>query len=511
LVVVVATFLVGSTRFLPLQSLWLDEATQLSGLSLDPLSAARWLSGRSAPDFGQFPDRMPPASYWLGWAWGRVVGSSEVSLRWFGVACVAAASALVYEGARRGFGTASGWGAGLMFATSPRVVAMAVEIRAYPLFLLESAAAFALLVRLAEGRSVRWPVVAALAATLASAMATHFYGFALAGSMLVAMACLTIQRGWRLAPLGLTAGVVALTAVALEPFLWSVLARTPATPLIPLLARLESVGKLLPSLIDHPTLMVFEPAQACVLVGFFAIVGLSTQSKSPSARAVLLALGAGLGAVALVELCADRRQFPITSPNYNLWARPGLCLLAAASLAVNGRIIRRLACFATGLLIAGQGLGVVQLVFGGEHFCHGPHRTIAATISELGPGEVAVVHDDDGQDYHFIACPIRYDFGPNLDQYVLMGGGNQTRAIVPLRGRPTPGRVESLPHRYVIVIRPLIFGDKDLVQQVRSGDRPIPPGPIARASEISIGRRQIRHSIHVAHISARVDVYERVD
>ena len=60
-----------------------DEATQMCGLGLDPAAMVRWLAGTESHQFGQYPDRMPPASYWLGWAWARAFGARR------GVAAVA--------------------------------------------------------------------------------------------------------------------------------------------------------------------------------------------------------------------------------------------------------------------------------------------------------------------------------------------------------------------------------------------------------------------------------------
>src|SRR5947209_20316039 len=94
------TLVAGAWAFLPSQVIWVDEATQLAGLTLDPVHVVRWLARAETQDFGQFPDRMPPVSYWLGWGWGRAFGTDPASLRWLGVACVATATVLVFLTAR---------------------------------------------------------------------------------------------------------------------------------------------------------------------------------------------------------------------------------------------------------------------------------------------------------------------------------------------------------------------------------------------------------------------------
>ena len=55
---------VSAGLFLPHQSLWNDEATQLCGVGLDPVEVTRWLAGWSHHNFGIPSDRMPPVSYW---------------------------------------------------------------------------------------------------------------------------------------------------------------------------------------------------------------------------------------------------------------------------------------------------------------------------------------------------------------------------------------------------------------------------------------------------------------
>ncbi len=51
-VVCVAIGIVADALFLPHQSLWNDEATQLDGLTLSPIEVTRWLAGRVDYDFG---------------------------------------------------------------------------------------------------------------------------------------------------------------------------------------------------------------------------------------------------------------------------------------------------------------------------------------------------------------------------------------------------------------------------------------------------------------------------
>src|SRR5262245_31798830 len=79
ILVVVTAFLAIGFAFR--QELWVDEASQLSGLTLQPVEMLRWLAGHEWGRFGVPGDRSPPGSYVAGWIWSRTFGLSEISLR----------------------------------------------------------------------------------------------------------------------------------------------------------------------------------------------------------------------------------------------------------------------------------------------------------------------------------------------------------------------------------------------------------------------------------------------
>ena len=64
----------AAARFLPHQTLWIDEVTQMAGLGLGPIGVVRWLLHPTLTDLGVPSDRMPPLSYWLGWLWAQAFG-----------------------------------------------------------------------------------------------------------------------------------------------------------------------------------------------------------------------------------------------------------------------------------------------------------------------------------------------------------------------------------------------------------------------------------------------------
>lgn len=501
-------------QFLPAQCLWLDESAQLAGLGLGPAGVVRWLAGGGPYDTGQFPDRMPPGSYWAGQAWIGLVGPGEAGLRWFGALCLASAAAATAALARRCFGPAAGWAAGLMVATAPGLVVLGVEIRAYPLYLLLATVATGALVgwidrdpSLPDCR--RW---AAVAAALAATASVHFFGLTLAGAgMVAAWAFLGREPARRRELVALTL-VVAMASAALIPFARAAMRLGSKNPgEIPVLARVEEVGKLVPALFAHPSLRVDGTAQAAVLVGLAVLAGLAIRSRPRAGRVPALALAAGLAVVAAAEIrLGGRPRFHAGSPTYNLWARPALVLLATSGLAAPDRRARRAAGAAAALVIAGQVWGVGILERHRERFNHGPHALIAAAIREQGLGRVAVVHDSPGTLASYAIQPLRTEFGDLLDQYAAAGPGPVTRLNRP--GLPSgPVALDDLAGRALVVVRVGLMGEAKLAEQVRGPERPIPPGGWLRAGSWKDRWRRGRTMQHVAAVSGRVDVLEPIE
>ena len=84
---------------------------------------------------------MPPASYWLGWAWARAFGAAEARSAGPAWHASATAAALVFGAARRAFGS-RGMGRGPGLRDLPVIVGSRSRSAAYPLFLLASAASY---------------------------------------------------------------------------------------------------------------------------------------------------------------------------------------------------------------------------------------------------------------------------------------------------------------------------------------------------------------------------------
>jgi hypothetical protein len=512
LVVVVGVLLGGAASFLPQQSLWVDEATQVIGLRLGPAGATRWLAGGEPHDPGQIPDRMPPLSYWAGWAWARVFGFDEASLRWFSVMCVAVAAVLVYETARLAFGTASAWVAGLLFALCPAMIVLSVEIRPYALFVLWSAAAFYVLVRLrATPPDERSGMYVALALVLAAAVSTHFFGAVLAGSILAALILLACRGAGRFRPIAGVGAVCAVSTAVQVPFIVASLRleKHAITHAVRVGPSLDGVKNMLVRLVSHVTLSVHRPVAVIAVTAALVLIvfSISLARSSRQCAAVALTLWVGLLVVTVAKLFLN--TFDAASSNYNAWMRPGFCVLMSAGVASQSRAVRRAAALAFGLLLVAQVTGVYQLAVHGDHFAHGPQRAIVELIRARNRGELAVIHDDASHRFVFAYFPITCELGPGVEHYKPVNGSDSATRVVDYPGMREARPVNALPYRYLLVVRLEATNPTNLLAQVRGGDRVLADGPIARELRASGDWRLVSERSVPASISGKIDLFER--
>ena len=135
---VATLFAIVAVRLAAQQSVWTDEATQLSGLSLGFADQLRWLAGRLPQAFTVPPDRTPPLSYWLGSLWAHAFGNSVQTIRYLSVCLSVASVFAVWSVARQYLERRTALICSALLALSPNFVVEAAEIRAYAAFVLFS-------------------------------------------------------------------------------------------------------------------------------------------------------------------------------------------------------------------------------------------------------------------------------------------------------------------------------------------------------------------------------------
>lgn len=511
--VCVGLFLITSAAFLPHQSLWVDEATQLSGLSLRPDELAQWLCGRKHFPFGVPLDRNPPVSYWAGWTWSQVFGLSECSMRWFGVVCGALATLAVFASARRAFGRAAAFLTAAVFAISPNVTILSAEIRPYPVLLLLACCGTYCAVRiLCDGRSyaASWAWLLAAVAILASY--THFFGLVLAGSLFAGLLLVLWRQNGRTGPILIAGTVVAVCSLGLVPFVTgaaqvggddsrAVSAMRPVAGLIKLLYRQAS----------HGAVSISPVANGVAVLCFAAMAAFAAIAREPG-NSVKIGFAAALAAGGTVIMAAAFAftRFDSLSPHYNMWITPLALTLVCSAVAASSRVLRYAAVAAGCGLVGATAYGAVQLARYPAYFAHGPQRQIIEMVRAYGTDDLALIYDDgsdaDGQVYF----ALRYVFGTGLRQYRVATAGESTGSplVAPFAGGER-GELVGLHVRRFIVIRSKSTRSHEIVAQIRRGDRPLGDGSTAGALNASSQWRRLESRLFVAFVTCQVNVFER--
>ncbi|MBI1949408.1 MAG: glycosyltransferase family 39 protein [Deltaproteobacteria bacterium] len=430
-----AVWLVSAGHFAAHQELWVDETTQLSGLGLPFTELLDWLTGGDAGRFDVPPDRMPPLSYLIGKLWVLVFGLSEGSLRWLGITAGLGAIWLTIATARRVWGGAAAWLAGLALAASPQLAVLGVEIRAYPLLLLAAAATFCFFERwVSSDARERRTTLAATIACVVCACYLHYFGLVLAGGVFCALAwvCLVERRG--LGHVLWFAGAVGLASLGLLPFLRAAVGISGSDEAAgrgSLAVGLARFGYRL--LGGHPVVGVSALLVIAVVGGTASLVALGLRrghaSKFPTA--LLIALVSGLTAAVAASLAV--RGFDALRIAYNSWALPALALLAGAALGASQGWRRRGAVVAAVVLLVGDAAASVLLWRRPEPFAHSAGDRVTAEVERAGGvGRVVVVHDGESG-WGIAYFPLSYRYGRALRQMLATprASGEVSTALLP--------------------------------------------------------------------------------
>ena len=501
----------ASALFLPHQSIWHDETVQLSGIRLEPVEQVRWLAGRAGDPFGVGLDRMPPLSYIIGWAWSHVFGAGETSMRWLGAAAVGLANLLVFLGARRAWGLGPGLAAALMFGLSPNVVVQSVEIRAYPLLILASAAALLCLLRLLTDPDPNGRVwLVGLACCGVAATYLHFFGLVLAGGMLLAALIVVPARGGRVGPVALACAIVGVLSLGLAPFVTASTALATAEP-VESGTRATGLVRLAYRLVCHPAMLASRAAVGLALVGALAASAAALTPKRRSSAAsvgLLIALASGTVVVTLAQLAQSK--FAATSPNYNVWMLPALSVWLASGLASVSSAARKAALGGIILLVGSDVYSVRRLAVNGDFYAHTSYRAVETLIRAFGPDRVAVIHDADGAHAWTYFVPTYFEFGGAVPHYAIDRCGSDALRVTDYPGPGVSVDPLALAVDYLIVVRAAPLGAAEVAAQVRDGVRPLGDGPVAASARSDARWSSVSDASHPSFVAADVAVFRRV-
>jgi len=425
-------------RFAAAQSVWTDEATQLSGLSLGFADQLRWLTGHLPQAFAVPIDRSPPLSYWLGSVWTHAFGNSVLTARCLSVCLSVASIFAVWAVARLYLERRTALICAALLAFSPNFVLEAVEIRAYAAFILFSTLLIYSYLKLLAVRpdpSSRNLWAFALSATLCSY--THFFGIVIsAGAFLCLLAAylpvnsrargetLVRKAAWPLM-------FYLLSMVGMIPFILSAVrnsggadvSNTGVTPSFN--DSIHAFIKLVYRLFGHQSMLGIPGLSAAALLAGLALMALSmVPGSNQRARQLMLFLLTNLSLVALVGLTT--RAFNAFASTYNVWALPVVALLAATALAHKSRIIRIAGTLGVGVLIAADSYAAIKLSTAGEMYGHTRSTVVKHAVDTAGPNHVIVWYANDAPSIYFA---LIHGYGSGLRQYIDRGSTVQSIGV----------------------------------------------------------------------------------
>ncbi len=443
---IIVVFLIVAGSFAATQSVWVDESTQLSGQTLNPIEQVRWLAGFDDHDFGVPPDRMPPLSYWLGWIWHQIFGFSEISLRWFGIGSVAIGIPAVWLATRGIASQTSAFLATTLFALTPNVLTAAPEIRAYPLFIATSCwgcYAFIRFVTIPAQTSDNpqhahsrkwWGALLALFCLLSAY--THYYGIIMSGSLWMGAGLIRIYKRENFKPELIGGLITAIGLIGVLPFVLASLPDQGAAPTMVLTMdeKLRNVIRFFYRLVAHPAAAVYLPLLGALLLGV-ALLGMNSlkaalsglidkepvrTNESTKNRAIFcIIFSMIIGIVVPLAASFVVSSFEALDPHYNDWLLPFVYVLLGAGLAsaYSGKLTQAITACAALLALLGTAAGAYSVVAHRTVFSHGPGNWATQIVREsvqASTQPAAVIFSKTGEwghtyfpmYYHFRETPI---------------------------------------------------------------------------------------------------------
>jgi 4-amino-4-deoxy-L-arabinose transferase-like glycosyltransferase len=427
----VATLLaIVAVRFAAQQSVWTDESTQLSGLSLGFADQLRWLAGRLPQAFAVPPDRMPPLSYWLGSIWTHAFGNSVMTARYLSV-CLSVASVFVlWAVARQYLEPRTALICAALLALSPNLIVEAAEIRAYAAFIFFSTLLIYGYLRLLAARPTPsrldlWAF--ALLATLCSY--THFFGIVISAGAFLCLLAYYLPVDSRTEALRIVRKATwpllfyLISIVALIPFILSAVKISGggdvsiAAVALPFSVRIHDLIKLIYRLFSHQSMLGIPGLSAAsLLAGLALVIFAAIPGSNQRARQLLLFLLVNLALVALVGLTTSALH--AFAPSYNVWALPVTALLAATALTHRSRYIRMASALCISVVIVADCYAALRLSTAGEIYAHTRSTVVKAAVDSAGANNVIVIYVNDAPSIYFA---LTYDYGGGLRQYIAAG------------------------------------------------------------------------------------------
>lgn len=421
-------FAIVAIRFSFVQSIWVDESTQLSGLTLPVLDIYRWLGGLIDHPFLVPADRMPPLGYVVGVLWSSVFGLDVLPMRYLSLALVLAGLAVFFIYFKQQQRYMLLMSVLLLLCLSANLVVVAVEIRSYALFFLLSVIASVLYFDLiqcvqSDGQGI-FKKVMILSAVLALAMMTHFFGFLLCGSILGSYLVMWFFDKRFVLDIKIISGVSLILAIGIVisfPAIYASFVISEGGGTGVGISSMRAAVKLVYRLVAHQSLAAVIVLPLLVMVVVYGSIVWSLYKKISIAKIVFsVVLVLGLGVAFLASLLTS--GFDALAPHYNIWALPFLAVLL-------GLCVEDLTDWqqkAVGvILLVTLGVGQVTMLVEGRKFTHTRFNEIQAEVMKhVGPDEsrdsVVVIYNEPMAKTWFAGL---YAFPESVGQYIATNKG----------------------------------------------------------------------------------------
>lgn len=468
---ILVLFLAMALLFAGHQAIWMDETTQLFGLTLPPGQQLQWLSGSIEIDSGVPPDRAAPLSYWLGSLWAGVFGQDEMTMRIFGILCVLSAAPAIWMGGQRLGGPWGGLFALAIIYLSPNMVVQAGEIRSYPLYFAFCAwAGWALVeVLVRPGWSRRHLVL--LAGFLVLANYTHFFGLILSGFIAVTLGIVALVERRPLGPVLVTVLPAILLSAGILPFVAGALDVTEKGGASvagsgSMRDVLIGTARLLFRLALHGSAFVVLPLVGMALLALAVLALRAAVVQRPGSGrcgGLYLMLPVLMGLVLLPLLGLKVSGFDVLAVHYNLWILPLVCLFLAGAFRDG---ISWWSGLPAVILIGTSLVSDAILLRYAPLYSHGPGEWLYEQIAD--PPKTLVVHDASGP-WAQAYFPVRALSHGHVMQ-VLQHDGTWWNLV-------GAGRPEALPDGFsadafseILLVRTRELSSRDLANAIRERD-----------------------------------------
>jgi hypothetical protein len=417
--------------FARVQDIWLDESTQLSGITLNFWDMLQWLAGANPDRLGVPADRMPPVSYILDWLWFYLYGPSEIGFRLFHSAFVIAGVSWLASVAWRFLGRSATLVLLGFLVLSPKLIQAGVEIRAYPIFFAATCAQTAVFIRLmACPIKFDLKLLTLFTAICLVAIYTHFFGIVSSSAFFLTLGISSLGSLGALADIIGAFVVVALGSLPLTPFVSAaahVPALVPMTATSPLITDEKAIVQYLTyflKLVGDPANMVPITASILFFCGtiallaasiFAAVLRVRNRNLKPFDWLIAVVV---LGVFATIMASFAVRAFLPLTASYSVWLLVPLSLLIGAgatsvtgfrSWDVAGRKV------SVGALLVGAGISTWMFFVHASMFVHGPQRFISA-LYDTSVGPKAIIYEI-GAAWGWSYIPLQYTHHGEIIQY----------------------------------------------------------------------------------------------